>query len=69
VDHTGAGDAFALGLVLAHLEGLPMDDCLQRAVVTSSFAVEGWGPEALLTATRADAEGRLREWYSGGRQR
>ena len=69
LDHTGAGDAFALGLVLAHLEGLAMDACLQRAVVTASFAIEGWGPEALMTATRADAEGRLREWYGGGRQR
>ena len=63
VDQTGAGDAFAVGLVLAHLEGLPMDACLQRAVVTASFAVAGWGPEALLAATRADAEARLREWY------
>ena len=56
VDQTGAGDAFAVGLVLAHLEGLPIEACLQRAVVTASFAVAGWGPEALLAATRADAE-------------
>jgi sugar/nucleoside kinase (ribokinase family) len=66
VDETGAGDAFAVGLVLAYLEGLPIDVCLQRAVVTASFAVEGWGPEALLAATRADAERRLREWYGEG---
>ena len=69
VDQTGAGDAFAIGLVLAHLEGLPIDDCLRRAVVTASFAVEGFGPDALLAASRADAEARLREWRSaGGRQ-
>jgi sugar/nucleoside kinase (ribokinase family) len=64
VDQTGAGDAFSIGLVLAHLEGLPIEASLQRAVVTASFAVAGWGPEALLRATRADAEARLREWYA-----
>jgi sugar/nucleoside kinase (ribokinase family) len=63
VDQTGAGDAFGVGLILAHLEGLPIEACLQRAVVTASFAVETWGPEALLTATRADADARLRQWY------
>jgi sugar/nucleoside kinase (ribokinase family) len=63
VDQTGAGDAFGVALVLAHLEGLPIEACLQRAVVTASFAIEGWGPEALLVATRKDAEARLRHWY------
>jgi sugar/nucleoside kinase (ribokinase family) len=63
VDQTGAGDAFGVGLVLAHLEGFPIEACLQRAVVTASFAVADWGPEALLTATRAEAEARLRQWY------
>ena len=63
VDQTGAGDAFGIGLILAHLERLSIEACLQRAVVTASFAVAGWGPEALLTATRADAESRLRQWY------
>ena len=69
VDQTGAGDAFAVGLVLAHLEGRPIEACLQRAVVTASFAVGGWGPDALFTATRADAEAGLREWYADGGQR
>jgi sugar/nucleoside kinase (ribokinase family) len=64
VDQTGAGDAFGVALILAHLEGLSIDACLQRAIVTASFAVAGWGPEALLTATRADAEARLQQWYS-----
>jgi sugar/nucleoside kinase (ribokinase family) len=65
VDQTGAGDAFAVGLILAHLEGLSIEAGLQRAVVTASFAVAGWGPEALLAATRADGEARLRQWYGG----
>jgi sugar/nucleoside kinase (ribokinase family) len=69
VDQTGAGDAFGVGLVLAHLAGLPIEACLQRAVVTASFAVGGWGPEALLAATRADAEARLRQWYGNEGQR
>ena len=69
VDQTGAGDAFGVGLILAHLEGLPIEACLQRAVVTASFAVAGWGPEALLAATRADAEARLRQWYGSEAQR
>jgi sugar/nucleoside kinase (ribokinase family) len=69
VDQTGAGDAFSIGLVLAHLEGLPIEASLQRAVVTASFAVAGWGPEALLLATRADVEARLRQWYGNEGQR
>lgn len=63
VDQTGAGDAFVIGFVLAHLEGLPTEASLQRGVVTASFAVAGWGPEAMLSATRADADARLRQWY------
>jgi cytidine kinase len=68
VDETGAGDAFSSAFVLAHLEGLPVETCLQRAAVSASFAVGGWGPEALLAATRADADARLRRWYSAGIQ-
>ena len=63
VDQTGAGDAFGVGFVLAHLEGLPIEVCLHRAVVTASFAIAAWGPEALLVTSRTDAEARLRQWY------
>ena len=69
VDQTGAGDAFGIGFILAYLEGLPIDTCLQRAVVTASFAIADWGPDALLTATRADAEARMRHWYATERPR
>jgi sugar/nucleoside kinase (ribokinase family) len=68
VDQTGAGDAFSVGLVLARLEGLPIEACLRRAVVTASFAIADWGPDGLLAATRADAEARLREWYGNKEQ-
>ncbi len=63
VDPTGAGDAFATGFVSAHLEGLGVDDCLQRAVVTASFAIEAWGADGLVNATRHDANERRRSWY------
>ena len=69
VDQTGAGDAFSAGFILAHLDGLPIDTCLQRAVVTASFAVAGWGPEALLAATRTEAEARWRQWYGSEEER
>ena len=63
MDQTGAGDAFGIGFVLAHLEGFPIEVCLQRAVVTASFAIAGWGPEALLATSRPDTEARLQQWY------
>ncbi|MGQ0732559.1 MAG: carbohydrate kinase family protein [Acidobacteriota bacterium] len=63
VDPTGSGDAFAAGFVSAHLEGLPVDVCLKRAVVTASFAIEDWGPAALLDARPAQADDRSRRWY------
>lgn len=63
VDPTGAGDAFTAGYVLAFLEGLPVDECLHRAVATASFAVEGWGPAGLFDATGEDAGARLCRWY------
>jgi len=62
-DPTGAGDAFAAGFVSAHLEGLGVDDCLQRAVVTASFAIEAWGADGLVNATRQEANQRRRLWY------
>ena len=63
VDPTGAGDCFATGFLVAQLEGRGIMECLHRGVVTASFAIEAWGPAALLDATREDAEARLRAWY------
>jgi sugar/nucleoside kinase (ribokinase family) len=65
VDQTGAGDAFAVGFACAYLEGLSVDACVQRAVVTASVAVEGWGADPLFAATRAQADARLQSWYGG----
>jgi sugar/nucleoside kinase (ribokinase family) len=66
IDSTGAGDAFAAGFISAHLEGLPVDACLDRGVVSASFAVDGLGAASLLEATRTDAEARLRHWSAAG---
>jgi sugar/nucleoside kinase (ribokinase family) len=62
VDQTGAGDAFALGVVTAHLDRLSVDEMLRRGRVTASFALEAWGPEGLLRATVSAAKDRQREW-------
>lgn len=62
VDPTGAGDAFAAGFISAHLEGLPVAACLDRGVVSASFALEAPGATSLLAATRTDADARIRRW-------
>jgi sugar/nucleoside kinase (ribokinase family) len=62
IDATGAGDAFAAGFISAHLEGLPVGACLDRGVVSASFAVEALGAASLLEATRRVADARLRQW-------
>ncbi len=65
VDPTGAGDAFAAGFLTALLEDRPVESALARAVVTASFAIEAWGHQGLLDATREEAEGRLAAWFPG----
>jgi 2-dehydro-3-deoxygluconokinase len=66
IDPTGAGDAFAAGFVSAHLEGLPVEACLDRAAVSASFAIEALGAASLLEATRTEADARIRRWCTAG---
>jgi sugar/nucleoside kinase (ribokinase family) len=66
IDSTGAGDAFAAGFISAHLEGLPVAACLDRGVVTASFAIEALGAASLVEATRTDADARIRQWAAAG---
>ncbi len=65
VDATGAGDAFAGGVLAARVRGEPWPRALERGVVSASFAIEAWGPRALIAATPEAAERRRREWFAG----
>ncbi len=62
-DPTGAGDAFAAGVLAGWGRGETDERALARGVVTASFAIEAWGTEGLLAATPETAERRLREWF------
>jgi sugar/nucleoside kinase (ribokinase family) len=61
-DPTGAGDAFMAGFVSAQLERDDVERALRRGVVTASFAIEAWGADGLLAATREAVEARLAAW-------
>ncbi len=63
VDPTGAGDAFAAGFLCGLLLGHEPERALARAVVSASFAVEGWGPAGLLGANPDAARRRLHDWF------
>jgi len=62
VDPTGAGDAFAAGLIAGWLKGESLTRVLGRGVVAASFAIADWGPTGLLAATPDRARERLEEW-------
>lgn len=63
VDTTGAGDAFACGVLAGLIRDEPLVRALQRGVVSASFAIQGRGVEALLQATPAAAQKRLEAWF------
>lgn len=63
VDITGAGDAFACGVLAGLVRGQNLERALQWGAVSASFAIQGQGVEALLEATRADARQRLEAWF------
>lgn len=65
VEPTGAGDAFAGGLLAGLIVGRPLEGALEQAIVSASFALEGQGAEGLLAATPADCAARSREWFGG----
>jgi 2-dehydro-3-deoxygluconokinase len=43
IDVVGAGDAFVAGYLSAHLDGLPLDERLRRAVLLGAFSVSAQG--------------------------
>ena len=59
VEPTGAGDAFAGGLLAGRLLGDSPDAALFRGLVSAGFALRGQGPDALLEATPDEAAARL----------
>ncbi len=63
VDTTGGGDAFAAGYLAGWLAGDTAERCVQRGIVTASFAIAGWGIGGLLAATPERAEKRLGDWF------
>jgi sugar/nucleoside kinase (ribokinase family) len=63
VDPTGAGDAFAGGFLAGWLRQEPLERALRRGVVSASFAIESWGPQALAAATPQSAQQRMHEWF------
>lgn len=58
VDPTGAGDAFAAGLLVALDEGAAVDEAAHFANCVASFCVEDVGVGGLADRTRADARRR-----------
>jgi len=63
VDTTGAGDAFACGVLAGLIRDEPLVRALQRGVVSASFVIQGQGVEALLQATPTAAQERLETWF------
>lgn len=63
VDTTGAGDAFACGVLAGLVRDQPLPRALQWGIVSASFAIQGQGPEALMLATPAIAQDRLHSWF------
>lgn len=63
LDTTGAGDAFASGVLAGLVRLRPLERALQQGIVSASFAIQGQGAEALLQATSSTAQQRLEEWF------
>src|SRR5207247_373232 len=68
-DPTGAGDAFAGGFLAAIVRGGTVQEALDQAMISASFALEDWGARGLMAATREEAERRMREWLGSGSRR
>jgi len=75
VDPTGAGDAFAAGVLARWIADPPvagsdaaLREALDQGVAMAAFALEDWGAGGLLAATPPVARARLDEWF-GARAR
>jgi sugar/nucleoside kinase (ribokinase family) len=63
IDVTGAGDAFVGGFLSGFLRFGDAQRGIEQGIVAASFAIEDWGARGLLSATPADADARLQEWF------
>lgn len=66
-EETGAGDAFAGGLLAGLIRGRSLTESLQQGAVSASFALEGLGASSLLETDPAEPRRRLGEWFGEGR--
>ncbi len=72
VDPTGAGDAFAGGM-MGHIASVGMTDfptiqtALAWGTVTASFAIESFGLDRLMAIERKDIDERMREFQAAAR--
>ena len=63
IDTTGAGDAFATGVLAGWIKGVPRLRAMEMGVVSASLAIEGQGVTGLLEATAHKACSRLVDWF------
>jgi sugar/nucleoside kinase (ribokinase family) len=63
VEPTGAGDAFAGGLLAGLCRGQSIEQALQKAVVSASFTLECLDIDAMLDVSPNDARARLAHWF------
>ena len=63
IDVTGAGDAFAGGLLAGLVEGDHLEDALKKALISAALTIECGDVEAMLSTTENDAIERHRQWW------
>lgn len=63
VEPTGAGDAFAGGLLAGLCRDDPIERALEKAVVSASFSLESLDVEAMLGVSPDRARDRLDQWF------
>ncbi len=64
VEPTGAGDAFAGGLLAALCRDEPIERALEKAVVSASLSLESLDVRAMLGISPDQARARLDQWFS-----
>lgn len=64
VDTTGAGDAFAGGLLAGLALHGDVSRSIEQGIVAASFAIEDWGARGLAAATPAAAADRRERWFA-----